>query len=337
MTEIVQKIAPQILEEIKKAKSILLHCHPSPDADSIGVALAMMHALEAMDKKVTVIAGDSELPVSFSALPGFEKIVRKNFFEVDLSQFDLFIIQDSGGIRQVTHAGPVVFPSHLKTINIDHHVSNDKYAQINLVDPTYPATCQILHDLFVLWQVEITPEIAKCLMLGIYTDTGGFRFPATTSATFSTAAHLAEIAPDYTSAISFMNNSNTPGVVFFEALALDAVTLHCNGRVAISAVSYDSLIEKKINKSEIFPDIANILTSVIGWEIGIKMIEDQPGGVRISLRTRDEKKYDVSKIAVALGGGGHKAAAGAYVEATLDEAVKKVMETISAIYPDLGK
>jgi phosphoesterase RecJ-like protein len=151
------------------------------------------------------------------------------------------------------------------------------------------------------------------------------------------AAHLAEIAPDYTSVISSIDNDNTPGVIAYEALALSSVTLHCNNKVAISAVSNSALVDKKINKSELFPDIGNMLKSVTGWEIGIKMVEDQPGNVKVSFRTRDPKKYDVSKIAVALGGGGHAAAAATYMKTSLPEAVKKVVEVIGSIYPELSK
>jgi bifunctional oligoribonuclease and PAP phosphatase NrnA len=338
MTDLVQKLAPQILEEIKKAKNILLHCHPSPDPDSVGGALAMMHVLEEMGKKVTVIRGDSAVPLSFSGLPGFNKFLHKNFFEVDLTRFDFFLIQDAGSLGQISRINPVVFPKGLRTVSIDHHATNDNYSDINLVDPTYPATCQILYDLFVSWGVTITTEIAKCLMLGMYTDTGGFKFPTMTSETFSAAAHLSKIAPDYTSTISFMDDSNTPGVIAFEALALSSVTLHCNNHVAISAVSYDALQKKGVGKEEIFPDIGSILKSVIGWEIGIKMIEDKTRGVHVSFRTRNEKVRDVGKIAVALGGGGHDASAGAYLKnVSIEEAVKKVVDAINSIYPELSK
>lgn len=337
MTKLVQDLAPQILEEIKKARRVLLHCHPNPDQDSVGGVLATMHVLEAMGKEVTVIRGDSEVSISFSCLPGFEKLSAKNFFEINLSEFDLFLILDSGGLDRISRIAPVVFPAHLKTINIDHHVTNDNFAQINLVDPAYPATCQILHDLFVSWGINITPEIAKCLIFGIYGDTGSFRYPSTTSDTLSVAAHLAEIAPDYTSLISFLDNSNTPGSVAYQGLALCSVALYCHDRVAISAVSHADLQNKKIESKDLYVSIASILKSVIGWEIGVKMVEDQPGGVKVSFRTRDSEKYDVSKIAAALGGGGHKAAAATYMKVPLDEAVKKVVEAIGAVYPELGR
>jgi len=337
MTEIVQNLAPKILEEIKKANNILLHCHLNADADSIGGALAMMQVLETMGKKVTVIRGDSELSASFSCLPGFEKIVHKNFFEVDLAQFDLFLIQDSGSLNRVSNLAPIVFPKNLKTITIDHHATNENYADINLVDSTYPATCQIIHDLFVAWNVEITSNIAKCLMLGIYFDTGGFRFNATTSGTFKVAGHLAEIAPNYSSLISFVEDSKTPGVIAFQALALSSVKLYCGNHVAISGVSHASLKDMGIKESEIYPDIAAVLKSVVGWDIGVKIVETEPGKVKIGFRTRDEKVYDVSKIAVACGGGGHKGSSGVRMNVSVEEAVKRVVEVINSIYPELGK
>ncbi len=337
MTDQVQKLAPVILAEIKKANNILLHCHPNPDADSIGGALASMHMLEAMGKKVTVIRGDSELSNHYALLPGFEKIVPKNLFEIDLTQFDLFLIQDSGGLDRISRVAPVVFPKTLRTVNIDHHITNTKFAEINLVDNAYPATCQILYDLFTLWDVMITQDMAKCLMLGIYTDTGSFKFPATTSATLGAAEHLASIAPDYMKVIFHMDNNNMPGVIAYEGLAFSLVTTYCNNHLAVSAVPYSALQSQNIQRADLFPDIANFLKSVVGWEIGVKMVEDQPGNVKISLRTRDENKYDVSKIAALVGGGGHKAAAAAYVKGTLEEVVKKVVDAVNSIYPELSK
>lgn len=110
MDEKIINLAPVILAEVEKAKKILLHLHPRPDGDSVGSALSMMHVLEGMGKEVTVIKGDSPLPQYLSVLPGFSKIVPQNFFETDLSQFDLFIIQDSSTPGFVSLLGEVVFP-----------------------------------------------------------------------------------------------------------------------------------------------------------------------------------------------------------------------------------
>src|ERR1035437_290287 len=177
MTDIVKKEAPKIFAAIKAANNILLHCHPSPDPDSVGSALAMKFALESLGKKATVIRGDSEIPQAFMHFPGADSIVPKNFFEVDLKEFDLFIIQDTGNLDRVSHLGEMKIPSSLPTIVIDHHISNHGFGTlVNLVDVSYPSTSLILFDLFKVWNIRITEDIAGDLFIGAYTDTGGFRY-----------------------------------------------------------------------------------------------------------------------------------------------------------------
>lgn len=337
MTTEVQKYAPLILEEIKKAKHILLHCHPSPDPDSVGGALATYHALKSLGKEVTVMRGDSHTPQAFSAIPGFEVIVHKHFFDIDLSQFDLFVIQDSSSLEQISKYEPVVFPTSLKTIVIDHHITNKKFAEINLVDATYPSICQMLYDLFSIWNVVITPEIAKCLFIGMYTDTGGFKYPATTPDTFLIASKLVAIAPDYSSMIFTLENSRTEKELFFMGVVLNSIHKYFNNHVAISEVSRAALDEKEIAESEVPESLSNLVKSVVGWDIGITATEKHLGVVSISMRTRKPEVYDVSKIAMKLGGGGHKAAAGASLTMSLPEAIQKILEAIAELYPELGK
>jgi phosphoesterase RecJ-like protein len=336
MTPNVKTLGPIIFEEIKKAQNILLHCHPSPDPDSVGGTLAMKHALTAMGKNVTLIQGDSEIPKAFSGLPGVELIVKKNISEVDLASFDLFIIQDSASPMMVSRKEGLILPQTLKTIIIDHHVTNQKFAQINLIDSSYPAVCQIVYDLFKLWNVVITKDIAICLFLGMYTDSGGFKFSNTTRETLQAAAELGAIAPEYTKAIFIMENSNTVGQITFQGLALNSISAHFSNTVAISAISHKILQEKNIKPEEMKTDIASTLKSVIGWNIGISMVEEKAEKVKISFRTRDSEVYDVSKIAAALGGGGHKAAAGAFLEMPLVEAKRKVLDVIAHLHSELG-
>ena len=332
MNNEIVKLAPVILEEIKKAKKILLHLHPRPDGDSVGSSLAMMHVLEGMSKEVVLIKGDSPLPQFLSSLPGFSKIVPNNFFEIDLSEFDLFLIQDSSTIKFVSQLNDVVIPETLKTIIIDHHASNVGFGSTALLVPTYPAVCQILFDLFKEWGVAISADIAKCLFVGMYTDTGGFSYSNTLPSTLRAAGDLAAIAPDFSKVIFEMNNSNTKGQLIYEGLALNSVRNFLGDRVAISAVSFTDLKKNNIAVEDTSINIANRLKSVPGWEIGISMLEEREGQVKISFRTRDSEKYDLTKVASALGGGGHKAASGAVLPLPLEEAIKKVVSTLGDIY-----
>lgn len=337
MTDKVKQMAPVIWDEIQKSKNILLHCHPSPDPDSIGSTLAFMHFLKKLDKNVTLIIGDSEKPRNLKSLPGFDEIQDKNYFEVDISKFDHFYILDSGAIDQISKKGEIKFPKTLTTVVIDHHSSNQEYGDINLVDTSYGSLAEIIYDLFKTWNVEITPEIAINLFLGIYTDTG-FKYPRTTYHTFETISELTKVYPDFTSMIFQMENNEEPERIKYLGLALNSIETYFKNNVAISAVSMEQLEKLGIKPRHTEKtDIPNILKSVIGWNIGIKMSEVEPGKVNVSFRTRDEKKWDVAKIAVATGaGGGHPAAAGASIKLPLADAKKFLLETIQKVYPELG-
>jgi phosphoesterase RecJ-like protein len=334
MTDIIKKAAPKILAAIQASKSILLHCHPSPDPDSVGSALAMKFALESLGKKVTVIRGDSEIPQAFMHFPGADSIVSKNFFEMDLKEFDLFIIQDSSSLDRVSNLKEMQIPSSLPTIVIDHHISNTSFGTIlNLVDSSYPATALILFDLFKIWKIKITPEIAANLFIGAYTDTGGFKYGGVTSLVLAAASELAEAYPLFPELISKMENSRKPEEIISLGLILSNIKTFLEGRLAIASVSSAELIKHNLNTSDLSTSWASsILRSVIGWDIDVCCVEVSKGTVKASFRTRDSEKFDLSKLAQALGGGGHKAAAGATLTMPLDKAIEKIVQTAKEIY-----
>ncbi|MDQ2932924.1 MAG: bifunctional oligoribonuclease/PAP phosphatase NrnA [bacterium] len=321
-----------ILAEIKKSKSVLLHCHPSPDPDSVGSALAMKFAIEQLGGKATVIKGDSDIPTAFSYFPGVSEIVSKNFQEIDTSEFDLFIIQDSalGGVSRITSA---IIPETMKVINIDHHRTNSGDGSINLVVPTYPATAQLLFDIFKEMNVTITPEIAVNLFLGIFTDTGGFKYEGTTTETFQVASELAKINPNFSQIISKMENSSTFDNMRFQGLALSSLEQFFDGRVVLSVVPYSEIVKHNIAPGSFSAGfISSILNRIATTDIVGALIEFEPNQFRMSFRAHDSEKFDVSKLAASLGGGGHKLAAGAVVSAPAKDAKELVVEKIKELY-----
>jgi phosphoesterase RecJ-like protein len=325
--------ASKILKAIKKSKRILLHCHPSPDPDSVGSALAMKYALEQLGKKVTIIQGDSEIPQAFMHFPGVGGIEKKSFSEVDLTKFDLFIIQDSGSPEMISRKNKPTFPLPIRTIVIDHHDSNKAYADINLIDAPAPSVTYILYKLFQEWNIKITPEIAANLFIGLYTDTGGFKYSVTGGNALTMAAELAHVFPAYPKLVFEMENSHEKEEIYVQAIALHSIQTFHNDHLAVSAVSKKSLDEKGVSAEALSQGyIASILKSVIGWDVAVCMVEVEAGTIKMSFRTRDAEKYDVSKLAVALGGGGHKGAAGAVLTMPLSEAVEKVVETTKKLY-----
>ncbi len=337
MNQKIIDLAPQIFEEVQKAQNVLLHCHPNPDCDSLGSSLAWMYYLESLGKNVTVIMGDTEKPPkNLSVMPGYEKIVMKNYFEIDPTKFDLFIVNDAGDMGRISTKADIVFPKSMKVIWIDHHQIVGEFGDINLVVDDYIAAGQIIYELFKLWKVEITREIAINLILSIHTDSGGLKYAPTSSETVRDYAELIEIVPDYHDIIFKYENMKDKEELKFQGLVLNSIEEYFNGNVAIVAISLDKLIQNKINPNNAYGQ-ANKLISVPEWKIGISMFEKDRNVVSISCRTADSDTYDVAVLCQSLGGGGHKAAAGANLRMPLLDAKKLVLDKIAELFPDLGK
>lgn len=332
------ELAVQIKGEIDKAKTILLCCHPSADPDSVGSVLSLMYYLESVGKKVVAIRGDDELSKANLTLPGAERILNKNFTEIDFNSCDLLIATDVSAWQQVTKLVAFDEKNKSKIIVIDHHETNEDWGFVNCVIKDSPATAQIIYDLFAVWGVNLSSEIAKCLFAGIYADTGGFKYPMTTAHTFEIAQNLIKIAPDFAGVIFGLENSYEPENIKFVGLALSLIETYFSGSVAISPVSLSKMqavgIKPVLHTAKM--EISNILKSVVGWNISAVLVEKEGCQTGVSLRTRDADKWDVSKIAKALGGGGHKAAAGATINQPLAEAKEQFLLAVESLFPDLG-
>jgi bifunctional oligoribonuclease and PAP phosphatase NrnA len=332
--------ARRIWKEIDRSQTILLHLHPSPDGDSIGSALAFYHALTKLGKNVTLIQGDSSVPQNLSHLPGTNKITPQNINQIDLSTFDLFLILDSSSISYVTKSADFKLPKKLKTIVIDHHQSNGKFGKINMVIPNCPATAQIIYELLTYRKIKITPQIAACIYVGIYTDSGGFRYFNPTYKTFNIASHLAKIYPKFSKLIFNIENSDSPDRLKFISLMFSSIKTFYSDHVAVASISYDQILSNHINIDVIggYSEIGNSIKSVIGWDIAVTLVELQPNMVKVSLRTRDSEIYDLSKIALATkAGGGHKAAAGATLNMSLEKSQELILSIIKKLYPKIDQ
>lgn len=324
-------VLTQIQSAVQASQRILLHLHPTPDGDSMGSALAFWHFFKSLGKEVTVISGDSAVPEYLAHLPGADQIEPHPFDQVDLAQYDLFVILDSAALTQISRNAPVEFPEHLNTIVIDHHATNTGFGKINWIEAEYPATCQMVYELLEAWPAEISADMARCLFVGLFTDTGGFQYPPVSAKTLHAAAKLAECAPDFPQMLFPIANTFSAGHLRFQGLALHNIELHHNDSIALSAVSYEQLVSKDIQPDEADKSgVANQLKSVVGWEVGVALAEIDPGHVKASFRTRDPERFHLGKIAASLGGGGHQAAAGLTLKMPLEQAKYEILQAIIA-------
>lgn len=325
-------ISNKIWQKIRKSNNILLCLHTSPDGDSVGACLAFYQYLKHIKKTVTLISGDSKIPTNYLSLPFAKNIVEKNIFQINLKEFDLFITLDTASHEQITKLDKLIIPKSLYIINIDHHLSNKKYGHINFINKNIASTCEIINKLFELWKARIDRNIAACLISGIYDDCQ-FKYDKVTYKTFEIASKLAKINPQFYKYLFEIDNNNSPEKIRFMGVALSNINNYFDSRVAISEIPYDLMEQYRFpSGTSENTDINNILKSVIGWDIGINFFEYQKDKIKVGFRTRDSKKYDLTKIAKVLGGGGHMSAAGANLNMPFDTAKDLLLKTLQKVY-----
>ena len=302
----------QVIEKFESAQRILLACHLRPDGDAIGSLLGLGLALHSREKQVQMISEDG-VPPSCRHLDGIAEIRRQAEGE-----FDLVCLVDCSDLERV---GSVLVNHGPVDINLDHHPTNLNFADLNLVDVQAVATAEIIADLLSIWGLTITPTIAEALLTGLVTDTIGFRTSNVKPSTLRMAADLmewgADIATIYRRAL--VDRS-------YEAMRLWGAglsRLERNGRLLWTTLTLDD------RKTSRYPgrddaDLINILSAVQDADITIIFVEQPNGRVKISWRA--QPGFDVSKIAVRLGGGGHTAAAGAEIQGSLQEVQATILE-----------
>lgn len=314
--------SPLILEEIKKAKKILVNCHRRPDPDSIASATAMYQMLQKLDKQVDIICPDN-VPEFLNFLPHADLVKKIDFENFDYKGHDLFLVLDSEKWNLVTGGNIAPLPKRISLVAIDHHQDNDKFGAINLVDGKTSSCCEVLFKIFEDWGIKINKNIATSLLTGIIGDTLCFRIPTTSEQTLLVGSKLIEEGADRLMIVNnLFNRIKLPFMKFF-AKVLERAELDSEGQFAWSAIPYK--VYKGLNQPAAKVITANMFFgSFADAKFGILMIEEREKFMTVSLRSTTG--FDVAKIAAELGGGGHKEAAGGKIEAPFEEAVKKVLE-----------
>ena len=325
-----KKTAIKIFSEIKKAKTVLLLVHVAPDTDGIASVLAMNLFLKSLGKKTRIISF-GQIPFKFQYLSGVEAIETFDFAKVNFKAYDLFISIDCAQEIKITRSPfPQKFPKNFKIINIDHHVSNTKFGHINLVEAV-SSTAELLYQLFGLWQVKIDRKLASLLFIGVFADTGCFQYPLTTPDTFRMGADLIEKGASLNDAVIQNFRLYNFKTLKYWGRVLDNMQVDKSKTFVWSKITEEERLQLEVETTEM-EGASNLFAPIVaGTEFGIILTEESGNLTRGSLRSR--AGFDVSKIAVDLGGGGHKQAAGFSVNLPPAEAEKKIFEVI---YKQLG-
>lgn len=306
-----------LLSILKKEHIISVISHINPDGDSIGSLLALGTALKRLYNTVYIFIND-ELPKKYTFLPGVQDIiVYKHEEEIN---FDFCFVLDCGDSKRLGYSEIILNKSNV-VVNIDHHISNTNFGDINIIDINASSTSEIVFNLLKNNNIPIDKKIATCLYTGITTDTGNFTYDNTTSYTHRVAAELMEQAIDLTN-ITFHLYQNKPlNSVEFLGDMLRRLKTSFDGKLAIITITEDDLEKYNLSSSDV-DGVINYARDIQGVEIAILLKETSDGFVKIGLRSKNT--IDVSKLAGKFGGGGHKKAAGATVKGSLVEVQEKI-------------
>ncbi|MEO6847008.1 MAG: bifunctional oligoribonuclease/PAP phosphatase NrnA [Chthoniobacterales bacterium] len=309
-----------IASKIQDAKSILVASHLRPDGDAYGSTIAMALWLKDLGKNVTAWNEDGMLQ-NFSYLPGHELILRSS---EQVASFDLVIALDTS-TRERLGKSLLASASAPAWVNMDHHISNERYGTMNYIDASSPATGQIVYDFLSHVKAKITPEIATNLFAAISTDTGSFQYPSTTARTFEVGARLVHCGVNVGELSRQIYESYPRRRLELLRELLNTAKFSPDGRIATF-----SLTAEVAKRLAVLPeDNEGLIDHIRAVEgvIGAVFFEELPGEgkVRVSMRSKDPR-LDVCKACQYFGGGGHSLAAGARVKGALSEVEQRVTE-----------
>ncbi|MBI5561595.1 MAG: bifunctional oligoribonuclease/PAP phosphatase NrnA [Deltaproteobacteria bacterium] len=311
------------IRELKKAGKILVVSHVSPEGDAVGSLLGAALALRGAGKDVTAYLEDP-VPDLFLFLPGADTVTR------DLGgkgPFDATLAVDCGQ-KERLGKGFCALPEHGVLINIDHHATNDRFGDINVIVPDASAAGELVYDLCVAAGFTITRDMAVNLYVAIHTDTGSFRYSSSTPGAFEKAGRLVALGADPWE-ISRRVYENAPARKY-KLLAMVLGTLEVievNERGAIAALAVTLDMFKKAGADKDYADgFVNYARGIEGVAVGVLFREAGEGLYKVSLRAKGG--IDVSEISEAFGGGGHRNAAGFTMPGAFAEVRAKVLAAI---------
>ena len=310
------------LKEVGKllmdADSLIICFHVGPDGDALGSSLGLARYLIKQGKAVKVFV-DDVINDHYKFMPGLDLVQRPVLGEVH--EADLFVVLDLSSIDRVGIVKDCVKAKTL--LNIDHHISNVKFADYLYLDANASSTGEILCELFAEMGWEMDEVIANLFYTAIVTDCGSFKYSCTSPKTMRMAANLIErgVHPEE---INEAIDTQSRATMELLAKVLPSLAFAYEGRVAYLSIPND-LYDKNIHTDS----FVNYPRYIEGVDVAFMVKAIEPELTRVSLRST--KAVDVAQIAFSLGGGGHMRAAGCSIKAPMDEAIKIILEALGKV------
>ncbi len=300
-----KKLFGQIYQWISAKKSILLLTHQRADGDAFGAIFAMHHCLRDGGVSAVPYVTDN-IPERYESFAPKDTLVGK---PIDFNDFDGVMSLDCANKKRIDIPNNTAFADlPLPCCNIDHHIDNSKYGEINCIEDKCSATTEILSIMIKQLSLPCSSECATELLLGMITDTGGYRFNNTTSQTLEMASWLMEKGGDHDRIVAEMYYSESINMLKFQAKLFDEIYFAFDNRLAYFLIT-NNLLDHYGVAAEDVEDVVDIARAIKGVEI-ICRIQETEDGMRFSFRSMNPD-IPIIEMAHQLGGGGHAMAAGA--------------------------
>jgi phosphoesterase RecJ-like protein len=312
-----------LVELVGRRRRFLLTTHVRPDPDGLGSQLGMAELLAGLGKEVRMVIA-SMWPPRYDFLDPDKRIKRFVPPGDEYRDAEAVIILDTGTWKQLGDFGPFLKSLPCDKVVIDHHVSQDDLGALRLVDTTAEATGRLVYEAARALGQPIDAKTANLLFAAVGTDTGWFRHKNTTEATFRLGAELMAAGADPNALYDQIYDRVSMGKTKLRGRVLERARLECGGKVSLSHVRREDYAETGAIPPDT-EDLINDLRSITGVDVSILFMEQPEGGVKVSFRART---VDVAKVAEQFGGGGHRLASGASLNASLADAEARVLAAV---------
>lgn len=316
-----RSIIERAADAIAGADSIALACHVGPDGDALGSMLGLAIASAHAGKEVSASFGSPfSVPPSLSFLRA-DLLVSPQDFPVSP---ELMVVLDAGSTERLGELGSNASEAGTLIV-IDHHVTNEGFGDIAVVDPSAAATGELVYEILRHLDWKITPEVAQCLHTALVTDTGRFTYPNTTPRTLRIAADLIEAGAEPNVIGRYVYEEEPFGYLKIVAKAMDRAVLDSDRHIVYTWIGNEDLESVGIGWEET-ENMIDLLRLAMEADTAILAKVHEDGRVKVSMRSRGQT--DVGALAAAMGGGGHRLASGFTVEDEVDAVIGRVIEVI---------
>lgn len=314
-----------LAERIQSSQTFILCSHIRPDCDALGSELGMAGVLEKLGKSVRIINGHPTPPnLAFIDPDNKIEVLHEHVKPEDVSA-DCFIVLDTSAWAQIGPMSEVLKNFQGLKLCIDHHVGEDDLGTEFFKDTSAEATGHLVAKFASHAGVEINPQMAMALYAAIATDTGWFRFPSTKPATYRIIADLVDAGAVPSQIYGDLYEQDTIGRVRLRGRILSRTEEERAGELVYTHVVKEDFPETGANPSDT-EDAINMTLAIAGTQVAVIFVEQADGGFKLSFRSRCG--VDCSTLAREFDGGGHKAAAGAFMQGSLEEVKQKVLPVV---------